>query len=249
MHEWNTLFLLTGWKRHTVEMRKMKLLNLFPPSLRSAALLSCTPSHHACSRHRASLPQPTRRHMQKKAGSLLTCNPKAYQALGFREEPGDPHRSWVIPLLNSKLTHKQDSGDGLHLHSLPHPAFFSIPATSHVQAYGPLHLSIHLWVRVSACSPAWNACDGHLSSPRRRRIRRGNFLPLLSKQIELRLMASVIILWKITCKRWFEKCRQYFYWLWKSFTTRSTNYFTKWTITFIKIFSWISRSLRSDKSC
>lgn len=63
----------------------------------------------------------------------------------------------------------------------PHPASsYSCHITR--QAYGPLHLSIHLWVRVSACPPAWNACDGCLSSPRRRRTRRGNFLFLLSTQ-------------------------------------------------------------------
>lgn len=38
MHEKkNTLFFLKGWERHTVEMKKRKLLNLFLPSRRSAA--------------------------------------------------------------------------------------------------------------------------------------------------------------------------------------------------------------------
>lgn len=69
-----------------------------------------------------------------------------------------------------KISHKQeDSGDGLHLHPLPTnpPSFFFHSCHITYPAYGLLHLSIHLRARVTACPPAWNACDGRLGSPRK----------------------------------------------------------------------------------
>lgn len=133
-----------------------------------------------------------------------------------------------------KISHKQeDSGDGLHLHPLPTnpPSFFSIPATSHIQRtvrYTCLYISEHAWVRAHPLGMHVTAASAaHVRRP----TRRCNFLSLLLMQIEL--IDSVIMLWKIKRKAlvWITHIWiTYFIDFWKGFTTRSANYFAKWTI-------------------
>lgn len=187
MHEWNTLFLLTGggvgggahcWKEEIETSQPV------PP----VTSLGGSPFKQSVSSRVFPPPCVT-----------------AWADARVRTEKGRPPFKLVVPIRRwdlgrsrgsiqklsnpstklEKISHKQeDSGDGLHLHPLPTnpPSFFSIPATSHIQRtvrYTCLYISEHAWARAHPLGMHVTAASAaHVRRP----TRRGNFLSLLLMQ-------------------------------------------------------------------